>query len=146
MRTLGIQVALLVLLIAICAGSFFLPAINMDAIRPGYIAATMSFTVLTSIEPSAFFTHLYLGSFWIANLLMLASPIALWRARRGKAGVFLALFVLWDVLTLSYYFYHRLTGNFASVLIGWYVWEASVVGMTVLLFAIRRAHSPKHLR
>src|SRR3569832_978781 len=120
MRRLSVQVALLLLFIAVCAASFFLPAINMDAVRPGYIAATMSFTVLTSIEPSAWLTHLYLGSFWIANLLMLAAPIVLWRARRGKGGVFLALFVLWDVLTLSYYVYHRVTGNFASVLIGWY--------------------------
>src|SRR4051794_24287591 len=146
MRSLSVQIALLLLLIASCAGSFFLPAINMDAIRPGYIAATMSFTVLTSIEPSAFFTHVYLGSFWIANLLMLASPVGLWRARRGKGGVFLGFFVYWDVLTLSYYPYHRVTGNFASVLIGWYVWEASLVGMTLLLFAIRRAHAPDNLR
>ena len=146
MRRLGIQLALLLLLLAVCAGSFFLPAINMDAVRPGYIAAMMSFTVLTSIEPNSVFTHLYLGSFWIANLLMLLSPVALWRARRGKGAIFLVLFVLWDALTLSYYFYHRFTGNFAAVLIGWCVWEASLVGMTVLLLAVRRAHSFQDLR
>jgi hypothetical protein len=112
----------------------------MSAIRPGYIAALMSISVLTSIEPSAWLTHLYLGSFWIANLFMLASPFGLWRARLGKGGVFLALMAFWDVLTLSYVLYYRVTGLYASVLIGYSAWVGSLVAMTVLLLLVRRAH------
>lgn len=137
MRSLGLQSGLLLLLIAACAASFFLPAINMDAIRPGYIACMMSVSVLTSIEPNAWATHLYLGSFWIANLFMLASPFGLWRARLGRGGVFIGLLVVWDLLTLSYYVYHRSTGNFAAVLIGWWAWEASLLALTILLLLVR---------
>jgi hypothetical protein len=137
MRSLGLQLVLLLLILGVCIASFLLPAINMDAIRPGYIACMMSVTVLTSIEPSAWLSHLYLGSFWIANLFMLASPFGLWRARLGKGGVFIALMLFWDLLTLSYFLYHRLTGNYASVLIGWCVWEASLFAMTLLLLIVR---------
>lgn len=137
MRGLGLQIALLLLILVVWIASFFLPAINMDAIRPGYIAAMMSVSVLTSIEHSAWLTHLYLGSFWIANLFMLASPFGLWRARLGKGGMFIGFMAFWNVLTLSYFLYHRLTGNFATVLIGWCIWEASLVAMTVLLLLIR---------
>ncbi len=140
MRSLGVQVALLLLLVGVCVASFFLPSINMDAIRPGYVACMMSVTVLTSIEPSAWLMHLYLGSFWLANLFMLASPFGLWRARLGKGGVFIGLMVFWDLLTLSYYVYHRVTGNYASVMLGWCVWEASLVAMTLFLVRARRAH------
>ena len=139
MRSLAVQFALLVLIFAICAASFFLPAVNMGAVRPGYIACVMSASVLSSIEPSAWALHLYLGSFWIANLFMLASPFGLWRARLGKGGVFLALLIIWDLLTLSYLVYHRVTGQYASVLLGWWVWEASLVTMSLLLLLVRRA-------
>ncbi len=132
------QIVLFLLVLVVWIASFFLPAVNMSAIRPGYIAALMSISVLTSIEPSAWLTHLYLGSFWIANLFMLASPFGLWRARLGKGGVFLALMAFWDVLTLSYVLYHRVTGLYASVLIGYWAWVGSLVAMTVLLFLVRR--------
>lgn len=132
------QIVLFLLVLVVWIASFFLPAVNMSAIRPGYIAALMSISVLTSIEPSAWLTHLYLGSFWIANLFMLASPFGLWRARLGKGGVFLALMAFWDVLTLSYVLYYRVTGLYASVLIGYWAWVGSLVAMTVLLFLVRR--------
>ena len=132
------QIVLFLLVLVVWIASFFLPAVNMSAIRPGYIAALMSISVLTSIEPSAWLTHLYLGSFWIANLFMLASPFGLWRARLGKGGVFLALMAFWDVLTLSYVVYYRVTGLYASVLIGYSAWVGSLVAMTVLLFLVRR--------
>lgn len=138
MRSLGLQIALLILILAACAASFFLPAVNMDAVRPGYIAFVMSMVVLKSIEPSAWGTHLYLGSFWIANLFMLAAPFGLWRARLGKGAVFMTLFVLWDLLVLSYYFYHRFTNQFAGVLVGWWVWVGSLVAMSVLIDTTRR--------
>jgi hypothetical protein len=134
------QIVLFLLVLVVWIASFFLPAVNMSAIRPGYIAALMSISVLTSIEPSAWLTHLYLGSFWIANLFMLASPFGLWRARLGKGGVFLALMAFWDVLTLSYVLYYRVTGLYASVLIGYSAWVGSLVAMTLLLLLVRRAH------
>lgn len=131
------QIVLFLLVLVVWVASFFLPAVNMGAIRPGYIAVLMSISVLTSIEPSAWLMHLYLGSFWIANLFMLASPFGLWRARLGKGGVFLSLIAFWDVLTLSYFLYHRVTGNFASVLIGYWAWTGSLVAMTLLLLFAR---------
>jgi hypothetical protein len=140
MPSRGMQIVLFLLVLVVWIASFFLPAVNMSAIRPGYIAALMSISVLTSIEPSAWLTHLYLGSFWIANLFMLASPFGLWRARLGKGGVFLALMAFWDVLTLSYVLYYRVTGLYASVLIGYSAWVGSLVAMTVLLLLVRRAH------
>ena len=139
MRSRGLQTLLFLLILALWIASFFLPAINMDATRPGYIAAAMSISVLTSIQRSAWLLPLYLGSFWMANLFLLASPFGLWRARLGKGGVFMGLMAFWDILTLSYFVYHRVTGNYASVLIGWYAWEASLVTMTILLFSIRRS-------
>jgi len=132
------QIVLFLLVLVVWIASFFLPAVNMSAIRPGYIAALMSISVLTSIEPSAWLTHLYLGSFWIANLFMLASPFGLWRAHLGKGGVFLALMAFWDVLTLSYVLYHRVTGLYASVLIGYWAWVGSLVAMTLLMLLVRR--------
>jgi hypothetical protein len=140
MPSRGMQIVLFLLVLVVWIASFFLPAVNMSAIRPGYIAALMSISVLTSIEPSAWLTHLYLGSFWIANLFMLASPFGLWRARLGKGGVFLALMAFWDVLTLSYVLYYRVTGLYASVLIGYSAWVGSLVAMTLLLLLVRRAH------
>ena len=140
MRSLGLQVVLLLVLIGVCTVSFFLPSINMGAVRPGYVACVMSITVLTSIEPSAWLMHVYLGSFWLANLFMLASPFGLWRARLGKGGIFIGVMAFWDVLTLSYFVYHHVTGNYASVLLGWCVWEISLVAMTLLLICVRGAH------
>ncbi len=139
MSNRGLQIVSFLVLLATWIASFFLPAVNMGAIRPGYIAALMSASVLTSIEPSAWLMHLYLGSFWLANLFWLASPFGLWRARLGKGGVFIGLLAFWDLLTLSYYLYHQMTGNYASVLVGWWVWEASLAGLTVLLLAIRQS-------
>jgi hypothetical protein len=46
----------------------------------------------------------------------------------------------WDVLTLSYVLYYRVTGLYASVLIGYSAWVGSLVAMTVLLLLVRRAH------
>jgi hypothetical protein len=138
MRSGALQAVLLLAILAIAVGSFFLPAIEMGATRPGYIAAAMSFTVLTSIERTAWATHLYLGSFWIANLFLIASPFGLWRARLGRGGIFIVLAAMWDLLTLSYPIYHRVTGNYASVRAGYWVWEASLVAMTFLLLVVSR--------
>jgi hypothetical protein len=139
MRSRGTQIAIFLVFLAVWVASFFLPAINMGNPSRGYIAAAMSASVLFSMERSAWLSHFYFGSFWLANLFMLASPFGLWRVRLGKGGVFLGLMTLWDVLTLSYFVYHRVSGNFASVLIGWWLWEVSLVGMTALLFAVRAA-------
>lgn len=137
MRSRGTQAVLLLLLFVLCVASFFLPAIKMDAVRPGYIAAFMSISVLTSIERSSWLLHLYLGSLWMANLFMLASPFGLWRVRLGKGGVFLALMAFWNALALSYFVYHEVTKNFASVLVGYWVWVASLIATTMVLLIVR---------
>ena len=139
MRSRSTQIIIFLLILIAWIVSFFLPSINTGSVRPGYIAAAMSMSVLYSMERSAWGEHLYLGSFWIANLFMLAAPFGLWRVRKGKGGVFLALMVCWDLLTLSYVCYDRMTHKFTGVLFGYFVWEAALVAMTLLLFAVRFA-------
>ena len=139
MRSRGTQIIVFLVILIAWIVSFFLPSINTGSTRPGYIAAAMSMSVLYSFERSAWGEHLYLGSFWIANLFMLAAPFGLWRVRNGKGGVFLALMVVWDLLTLSYFCYDRMTHKFANVLVGYFAWEAALVAMTLLLLAVRFA-------
>jgi hypothetical protein len=103
------------------------------------LSADVSYTFVRSHEVR----DLYLGSFWLANLFLLASPFGLWRMRQRRGGVFLMLFVLWDLLTLSFGVYSRIHHDIGSVLVGWYVWEASLVAMTVLLFAVRAQSPPR---
>ncbi len=137
MRSLGVQFALLFLILAICAGAFFLPSLSLDKPVIGYLTALLSANVGYTFVRSHQLRDLYLGAFWIANLLMLASPFGLWRARLGKGGVFLTLLVVWDVLTLSFGLYSRVHHDVGTVLIGWWVWEASLVAMTLLLIVVR---------
>ena len=144
MRSHGTQILVFLVIVVVWIVSFFLPSINSGSPRPGYIAAAMSMSVLYSIERSAWGEHLYLGSLWLANLFMLAAPFGLWRARNGKGGVFLALMVGWDLLTLSYFCYDRMTHKFAGVLVGYFVWEATLVAMTLLLFAVRFVEKRTH--
>jgi hypothetical protein len=137
MRDRGTQTIVFLVILVVWIVSFFLPSVNTGSARPGYIAAAMSMTVLYSFERSAWGEHLYLGSFWIANLFMLAAPFGLWRVRIGKGGFFLALMVVWDLLTLSYAGYAHMTHKFSDVLVGYFVWEAVLVAMTLLLFVVR---------
>ena len=141
MRTLGTQVALHLLLLALWVVSFFLPALSLDKPVVGYITALLSANVGYTFIRSHQVRDLYLGSFWLANLFMLASPFGLWRARIRKGKVFLTFFAIFNVLTLSFGVYSRIHHDVGTVLIGWWLWEASLVGLTMLMFAIRRAHS-----
>ena len=137
MRSLGVQFAFLVLILAVCAGAFFLPALQLDKPVVGYLTAVLSADVSYTFLRSHELRDLYLGSFWIANLFMLASPFGLWRARLGKGGVFVTLMLIWDLLTLSFVVYARTRHEVGSVLIGWCVWEGALVAMTLLLLVVR---------
>ena len=142
MRSLGLQFALLLLILAACVGAFFLPSLNLDKPVVGYLAALLSANVGYTFVRNHELRDLYLGSFWIANLFMLSSPFGLWRARLGKGDVFLALLALWDVLTLSFGIYSRVRHDVGNVIIGWYVWETSLVAMTLLLLLVRAQSRP----
>jgi hypothetical protein len=139
MRSRATQSLVFTVILIAWIASFFLPSINTGSARPGYIAAAMSMSVLYSFERSAWGEHLYLGSFWIANVFMLAAPFGLWRVRNRKGGLFLLLMTAWDLLTLSYFCYDRVTHKFAGVLLGYFVWEGVLIAMTLLLFAVRFA-------
>src|SRR6266496_5428312 len=136
MRSRGLQIALFLLILAVWIASFFLPALYLDKNVIGYMAALLSADVMYTFARSHQLQDLYLGSFWLANVFLLASPFALWRAWKGKAGAFITLLAFWDVLTLSFAIYCRVRHDLGSVLIGWYVWEASLVAMPLLLLLI----------
>lgn len=144
MRGKALQNALYGLTLAVWVGSFFLPSINLGAHDdPGYKACAISATMLFTISSAEVWMHLYFGSFWIANFFMLGSPVALHRRRRGKGHVFLALMLFWDLLTLSfvgYDFYS--THRMAELRAGYWVWEASLVAMTVVLWVAGRFKPP----
>ena len=142
MRSRGLRIALFLLILAVWIASFLLPAIYLDKNVIGYMAALLSADVMYTFVRSHQLQDLYLGSFWLANVLMLAAPFALWRTWKGKGGVFLILLAIWDLLTLSFAVYCRVRHDLGSVLIGWCGWETSLVGMTILLFAVRRSHLP----
>jgi len=138
-----LQVALLLLILAGWVLSYFLPALDLGKSTLGYMAAFLSANVCYTFFRSHQLRDLYFGSFWIANIFMLASPFGLWRARLGKGGIFLVLMTLWDLLTLSFAAYIRTQHDLGTVklLVGWYTWEATLVAMTVLLFATRAGRS-----
>lgn len=134
----GLQVGLLLLIVLVWIGSFFLSALNLgDKGTIGYIACFLSADVAYTFLRTHQLRDLYLGSFWLANLFMLASPFGLWRVRIGKGAVFLTLMVIWDLLTLSYGIYSRFNHDVGSPLLGWFVWEATLVAMTLLLAVVR---------
>lgn len=137
----GIQIALLFLILLVCAAAFFLPSVKLsDKGTLGYIACFLSADVGYTFFRSHQLRDLYLGTFWFANVLMLASPFGLWRARLGKAAVFLMLMVVWDLLTVSYAYYCRINHDVGTPLVGWYVWEGSLIAMTILLVSTRISH------
>src|SRR4051794_7365274 len=104
----GVQLVLLFAILLVWIASFFLTALHLsDKGTVGYIACFLSANVGYTFLRSHEVRDLYLGSFWLANVFMLASPFGLWRARISKAGVFLALFAVWDLLTLSFGVYSR---------------------------------------
>lgn len=128
-----------VLMLALWAASFLLPALDIQGVFFGWRAAAISAVLLGTIERQELLFHLYFGSFVLANVFMLASPWALWRVRRGRGGIFLGLFVAWDLLTLSCIVYDRIKSPHGSALrIGYWAWEASLAGMTAVLFLARR--------
>jgi hypothetical protein len=137
-------------ILAVWIASFFLPALaNEPKNVPGHWAAFLSGYALF-IAIGSLFTHdqvdrltmLYLGSFWLANLFMIAAPFALRFARRVGALAFISLMGFWDLLTCSYLIYGRITKNMNMVRFGWWTWECSLIGMTALLFVVRRAALP----
>ena len=140
MRNRALQNTLYGVVLAVWVTSFFLPSINLGAHNdPGWKAAGLSATMLFTLEKNALGMHLYFGSFWIANLFMLASPLGLHRARRGKAGVFLALMMVWDLLSLSCAGYAAMSdARLATLRVGYWVWEATLWAMTLVLWTARR--------
>lgn len=134
----GVQIAVLLLIVLVWIGSFFLSALNLGSKGTiGYMACFLSADVGYTFLRSHQLRDLYLGSFWLANIFMLASPFGLWRARVGKGLIFITLMALWDVLTLSYGVYSRVQHDVGTPLIGWFVWEAALVAMTLLLAMVR---------
>ena len=132
-----------VVIICVWAASFFVPAIYLDKRLPGYFAAFLSgFALYTAIHGLFSGDHtdlpylLYVGSFCFANIFMIAAPFALRIARRGGGRTFLVLMTVWDALTLSWLAYAKLKGNAGSVLLGWWMWEASLICMTVFLLLV----------
>lgn len=132
------------ILLAGWIASFFLPALSDGQNRlPGYEAAGLSFLALVIDIRSEFkpdninrLEMLYLGSFWLANLFMIAAPFALRLARRARARTFVSLMGLWDILTCSYLFYGHVTKHMNLVRLGWWVWEGSLIAMTLLLYFV----------
>ena len=133
------QVVLLLVILLVWVGSFFLPAFNISGNEyRGYKIAAISAMLLFTIAKSELGVHLYFGSLWIANLFMAGSPIALFRVRRGKGLVFLSLMVFWDLLTLSFVPYDLTRPDrLASLRIAYWVWEGTLVAMTAILFWAR---------
>lgn len=132
------------LMLALWVLSFFLTALDLQGLIPGWRAAAISAVLLGTIERQQFLFHLYFGSFCLANLFLLASPWGWWRARRGRGGVFVGLFLFWDLLTLSYVVYDRIKTPQASTLrIGYWAWETSLVGMTIVLLLARRVRQTR---
>jgi hypothetical protein len=139
MRTRVVLTLAYLLMLGVWILSFFVTALDLQGVIPGWRAAAISAVLLGTMERTQVLFHLYFGSFWLANLFVLASPWGLWRARRGRGGVYLGLFIIWDLLTLSYVIYDRVTTPQASTLrAGYWAWEASLVGMTIVLLLARR--------
>ncbi len=68
---------------------------------------------------------------------MIAAPFVLRLARHGRALTFVSLMGIWDILTCSYLFYGQITKHMILVRLGWWMWEASLVAMTVFLLLVR---------
>lgn len=138
------QKTVLVILVAIWAASFFLPALRGPGstsgdMMPGYLAAFLSAICLRVgvLGGQDWGLGLYLGSFCLANLFMVALPFALRRIRRGKGALFLKLMVAWDLLTFSYVLSRPINREYHPVSVGWWMWEISLFGTTALLFQLR---------
>jgi hypothetical protein len=141
----NLQNAACAVILAVWIASFFLPSLaDGQNTLPGYAAAGLSAMAL-GIGAKALFTSnhsdlaimLYLGSFCLANVFMLVSPFALRLARRGRALVILCLMGFWVLLDGSYIFYGQATKHMNLVRLGWWIWEGSLIAMTVLLYVVR---------
>ena len=137
------QTAVLIILVAIWIGSFFVPALYIEKPIPGYFAAFLSIFMMFTAGKNLIARDfndlgymLYAGSFYLANAFIIAAPFALRIARRGGGRTFLILMAVWDALTFSWLAYTKLKGNAGSVLLGWWMWEASLISMTVLLLLV----------
>ena len=146
--TRKVQTTALILILAVWIASFFVPAIRID--KPpiaGYIAAFLSSFMLfaagrdlISGDFHDFPYVLYIGSFFLANGFMIAAPFALRILRRGNRGTtFLVLMAIWDALTFSWLGFIKIKTDMGSVLLGWWMWEGSLIAMTVLLALVRKS-------
>ena len=132
-------------ILAVWIASFFLPSLaDGQNTLPGYAAAGLSAMALGIGVKSLFTskdsdlpTMLYLGSFCLANVLMLVAPFTLRLARRGRALVILCLMGFWILLNWSYILYGQATKNTNLVRLGWWVWEGSLISMTALILLVR---------
>ncbi|HWF06776.1 MAG TPA: hypothetical protein VHA06_24010 [Candidatus Angelobacter sp.] len=89
-------------------------------------------------DPGAAVILLY-GLLWIANVFMLASPWMLLRTRRGHGQICIAFLAVWDVLILVAIWVATPEGYplAAAARVGYFLWQASVLGMTIFLWLVR---------
>jgi hypothetical protein len=141
-----VQRAVLFALLAVWMVSFFLPALDNPPMV-GWKAARASMAILfvTAFartkgwfaDPGAIVVVLH-GLLWIANALMLASPWMLARGRRRQGQVGIALLAVWDAMIFAAPWVTSATGEPAPERFGYFVWQASILGMTAFLWLVRQ--------
>lgn len=143
------QKAILFALLIVWIVSFFLPALEDYPPWLGYRAAAGSMILFVGMVLALFrgdfgdvaqAVALFYALLWIANVFMLASPWMLRRTRRGQGQICIALLSVWDVLILVGLWVRVPKGGSLVVgaKFGYFVWQASVLGMTVYLWLVRQ--------
>ncbi|MBZ5533720.1 MAG: hypothetical protein LAO20_20005 [Acidobacteriia bacterium] len=144
------QNATLFALLLVWIVSFFLPALEDNGPWFGYRAAYGSMVLFVGMVLALFrgafgdveAVPLFYGLLWIANVFMLASPWMLRRSRRGQGQVCIALLTVWDVLILATLWVLPAKAakplERSPFLVGYFVWQTSVLGMTAYLWLVRQ--------
>ena len=149
---------------ALWAASFFLPAFDIygnqlervagfGAVRESMVAGLAAVTMLSFASPkdgaSNFLDialYLVYGTMWMANVVMLVSPVVLRRIEQNKwsAGPFACFLILFSLEACVFIATSR-QGN-PKLHAGSYVWTLSLVGTSLLFLIVRltdAAREPK---
>ncbi len=128
--------------------SLFLPTVTCSkndwffpGQSPGFLAALMSFLALLfwmlafGMKPTdtSAIVYAYIGSLWVANVLMLAAPFLVSAIQRRRRFAFVVMLWIWFLLALPLAFLSRKSSDAESLEFGYFVWLFSLFTMALLM-------------
>ena len=117
--------------------SFFLPAVSDGGPIPGWFAAWVSLTIFDDIFSADLLFGVYVFSFTPCNILMLLSPIIVFRIKMKKYLHWYRISMSAVTLLVGSWYFYCIWENTIGLCIGYYLWFLSFLLVTISLFMRR---------